>query len=80
MTAEQAMAIFKLPLEATPMAMGAMAAMVPMEVPMAVEIKQEIRKMPGINREAGMKRRPRLTTESTPPMALAAPWKPPASR
>ena len=62
------------------MATGAIAAMVPMEVPMAVEIRQQTMNTPGISREGGMKFRAMLTTDSLPPMEAAAPWKPPAIR
>ena len=65
---------------AMPTAMGPMAAMVPMEVPMAVEMKQLMRNTPGTSRAGGMTLRPRSTTESLPPMTVAADWKPPASR
>lgn len=65
---------------ATPMATGAMAAMVPMLVPMAVEMKQHIRNTPGIRKEGGTNWRQKFTTEVFPPMAAAAPWNPPARR
>jgi hypothetical protein len=52
-------------------AIGATAAMVPMEVPMAVATKAAIINIPGRIRPGGMMERPKLTVESTPPMALA---------
>ena len=72
--------IFKLAVYATPIAIGAIAATVPIEVPMAVEIKQDIKNTPGTKNTLGIKVNPRFTTDSTPPIALAAPWNPPAKR
>ena len=80
MTAAPTMAGFRPAPWATPMATGAMAAMVPMEVPMAVEMKQHIKNTPGTSRDTGMKCRARLMTDALPPMEAAAPWKPPAIR
>jgi len=72
--------IFKLAVYATPIAIGAIAATVPIEVPIAVEIKQDIKNTPGTKNTLGIKVNPRFTTDSTPPIALAAPWNPPAKR
>ena len=72
-TAAPTMAGFSPAPWATPMATGAMAAMVPMEVPMAVEMKQHIKNTPGINSDTGMKCSARLMTDSLPPIEAAAP-------
>ena len=63
-----------------PTAMGAMAAMVPMEVPMDTEIKQLITKSPATATLGGMMDSPRLTVLSTPPAISTALEKPPATR
>ena len=63
-----------------PTAIGATAAMVPIDVPMAVAIKAVIRNKPGSTNDGGIILRPRLTVASTPPIALATLAKPPASR
>ena len=65
---------------ATPSATGATAPMVPMEVPMAVAIKAEMRNSPGNSAQPGMSDRPSATVASTPPVALATLAKAPASR
>ena len=80
MTAAAVMAVDRPAPWATLRATGPMAAMVPMEVPMAVEIRQHIRNTPGMRSLTGMKCRARFTTDSLPPMVAAAPWKPLASR
>ena len=63
---------------AMPTATGVSAATVPTDVPMASEMKQEARKMPGMRREAGRRSRVRLTVASTAPMVLAEAAKAPA--
>jgi len=63
---------------AMPAAMGMMAATVPMEVPVAVPIKAEIRKMPTVRNWGGMRLMPRFTVASLPPMAAATAEKAPA--
>ena len=65
---------------ATPIAIGAIAATVPIDVPIAVEIKHDIRNTPGTRAALGINVSPRLTTDSTPPIDFAAPWNPPAKR
>ena len=65
---------------ATPRATGATAPMVPIEVPMAVAMKAEMRKSPGSRNQPGIRERPRATVASTPPVALATVAKAPASR
>lgn len=47
------------------------AAVVPEDEPVASDMKQAIRNMPTVMCWAGITDRPRLTTESTPPEALA---------
>ena len=64
----------------TPTAMGAMAATVPMLVPIAVEMKAPMRKSPGRIMDGGRRERPKLTVAFTPPMAEATDAKPPARR
>ena len=54
-----------------PAAMGTMAAMVPIEVPVAVPINAEIIKMPAVRYWAGTKLIPRFTVASRPPIAAA---------
>ena len=65
-------------LSATPTAMGTMALMVPMEVPVAVPMNAEITNTPAARKWTGMTLRPRFTVASTPPMALATVEKAPA--
>ena len=65
---------------AKPTAMGAVAAMVPMEVPMAVAIKAEIRNRAGNTHSAGMMVSPSLTVASTLPMLSLTLANAPASR
>ncbi len=65
---------------ATPAAMGPTAAMVPMEVPMAVATKDEMTNSPGSTSRCGTNDSPRFTVDSTPPMSEATEAKPPASR
>ncbi len=57
-----------------------MAAIVPMEVPMAVETKPAMTKRPGTINCTGIKLRPKFTVESTPPDALDTTAKAPAKR
>ena len=52
-----------------PTAIGASAAIVPMEVPMETEIKQLMMKRPATIKCAGISDRPRFTVLSTPPAA-----------
>ena len=80
MTAAAVMAVLRPAPCATLSATGPMAAIVPIEVPMAVEMRQHIRNTPGIKSFTGMKCSARLTTDSLPPIVAAAPWKPLASR
>ena len=49
-------------------------------VPMEVEMKQPMTNRPTTARPPGRRVRPRLTVESTPPAAVAAPVKAPARR
>ena len=63
-----------------PTAIGASAAIVPMEVPMETEIKQLMMKRPATIKCAGISDRPRFTVLSTPPAALTAPENAPAQR
>ena len=65
---------------AMPNATGATAAMVPIEVPIAVAMNAEIRKIPGRIILVGIADRPRFTVASTPPEALATAAKAPANR
>ena len=79
-TAAPTTATFRCAPCATLIAIGAIAAIVPMDVPIDVEIKQHIKNTPGTNSFTGIKCRQRFTTESFPPIAAAAPWNPPAIR
>ena len=63
-----------------PTAIGASAAIVPMEVPIETEIKHPIRNRPATAKCAGINDNPKLTVLSTPPAAVTAPEKPPAQR
>ena len=63
-----------------PTAMGARAAMVPMEVPMDTEIKHPMMKMPATATPDGSTESPRFTVLSTPPAACTAPENAPAAR
>ena len=65
---------------AIPTAMGASAAIVPMEVPIDTEIKQPMMKSPTTATPEGRMERPRFTVESAPPAAVTAPEKAPAAR
>ena len=58
--------------------MGMMAATVPMEVPVAVPMKAEMRKTPAVRNWGGMRLMPRFTVASRPPMAAATAEKAPA--
>ena len=63
---------------AMPRAMGPMAAMVPMDVPVASPRADEITKTPANTNCRGMMDSPKFTAASVPPMASAAPEKAPA--
>ena len=67
------------PLSARPTAIGTIAPMVPMEVPVAVPMKAEIMNMPAVRYCGAMTERPRLTVASRPPMAPATAENAPAS-
>lgn len=67
------------PFWATPTAMGVMAAMVPMEVPQAVLMSMAMTKQPATKNCVGTRERPRFTTASRPPMAVATAEKAPES-
>ena len=58
-----------------PTAIGASAAIVPMEVPIETEIKHPIRNRPATAKCAGINDNPKLTVLSTPPAAVTAPEK-----
>ena len=58
--------------------MGTMAATVPTDVPVAVPMKAEIRKMPTVRYWGEMRLMPRLTVASRPPMAAVTAEKAPA--
>ena len=60
--------------------MGAIAVMVPTEVPIDTEIKQPITNRPVTAIEGGIMESPRFTVLSTPPAALMVPEKAPAAR
>ena len=64
---------------AIPAATGTNATIVPTEVPIANEIKQAARKIPGNNKLSGKIRNVRLTVASTAPIALADAAKAPAN-
>ena len=61
-----------------PAAIGMMAATVPMDVPVAVPMKAEMRKIPAVRYCAGTMLMPRFTVASRPPMAAATAEKAPA--
>ena len=61
-------------------AIGARAAIVPIEVPMEIEIKQPMIKSPTTAILAGRMDNPRETVLSAPPAAVTAPEKAPAHR
>ena len=63
-----------------PAAIGASAAIVPMEVPMDTEIKQPITNNPTTAMDGGSTESPRFTVLSTPPTAVTAPENPPAHK
>jgi len=67
-------------LVATANAIGAIAPIVPIDVPIAVETIEDMIKSPGRINELGIIERPALTTASTPPLALATDEKAPARR
>ena len=61
-------------------AIGPTAAQQPTDVPVAVEIKAEIRNTPAAKYCGGIYVSPKLTVESIPPIALHTTAKPPANR
>ena len=63
-----------------PTAIGAKAAIVPIDVPIDTEIKHPIIKSPTTTIPAGKIERPKLTVLSTPPAAFTAPENAPAQR
>ena len=63
-----------------PIAIGVSAAMVPTEVPIESEMKQEIKNSPATATDGGKIVRLKLTVLSTPPAADTAPEKAPARR
>ena len=63
-----------------PTAIGASAAIVPIDVPIETEIKQPMTKRPATATLDGSTERPKLTVLSTPPAAVTAPENPPAHR
>ena len=63
-----------------PTAIGASAAIVPIEVPIERDIKHPIRKSPTTAMFDGSIESPRFTVLSTPPAAFTAPEKAPARR
>ena len=65
---------------AKPSAIGTSAPMVPMDVPIEVEINTAMTKRPGRIRLGGRMLRPMLTVASTPPIALVTLEKAPASK
>ena len=65
---------------AIPIAIGPIAAIVPIDVPIAVAIKADIAKIPANINCKGQRLNPRLTVASTPPMALAVPANAPDKR
>ena len=67
-------------LSTSPRATGTTAPTVPIDVPVAKERNAEITNTPAVMYCAGITESPRLTVESTPPIALATAEKPPARR
>ena len=63
-----------------PTAIGASAAIVPIDVPMDTEMKQPMINKPTTAILAGRIDKPKLTVLSTPPAAVTAPENPPAHR
>ena len=63
-----------------PIAIGASAAIVPIEVPIEIEMKQPITKRPTTATLAGSIESPKFTVLSTPPAAVTAPENPPAHK
>ena len=70
----------KCPISETDMAIGTRTVMVPQLVPMAMEIRQAIRKRPGMAKDPGIRLSRRPAVESAPPASLAIPLKAPAIR
>ena len=73
-------AIGKFVFSLIPIAIGARAAMVPMEVPIEMDMKQPMMKSPITAMPGGSRERPRLTVLLTPPAAETLPEKAPATR
>ncbi|MPN50846.1 hypothetical protein SDC9_198485 [bioreactor metagenome] len=65
--------------EATATPIGPIAAMVPTDVPIDIDIKHPITNNPVINKLAGIIDKPKFTTESAPPIAFDTPLKAPAN-
>ena len=63
-----------------PAAIGARAAIVPMDVPMETEIKHPITNSPATATWDGRMDSPKFTALSAPPAAVTAPENPPAQR
>ena len=63
---------------ATPTAIGPIAAIVPIEVPIAVAMKADIINNPAKRNFFGTNVSPKFTTDSTPPVALVTPENAPA--
>ena len=70
-TAPRTTIMFRPPFSATPTAMGVMAEMVPMEVPVAVPMKAAMTNRPAARNWTGTRLRPRLTVASRPPISAA---------
>ena len=79
-TAPMQTAIGKFVFWLIPMAIGASAAIVPMEVPIDIEMKHPMTKSPITAMPGGKRERPRLTVLFTPPAAETLPEKAPATR
>ena len=71
-------AIGRFPFWASPTAMGPTVEIVPTEVPVDIEIKQPIKKIPPVINWRGIIDRAKFTTESTPPDSLDTVAKAPA--
>ena len=69
----------RLPFVATPTAIGPTAEIVPTEVPVEIDIKQLIKKIPAVIYCTGISESAKFTTESTPPEALETVAKAPAN-
>ena len=69
----------RLPFVATPTAIGPTAEIVPTEVPVEIEMKQLIKKIPAVTNCTGIRESAKFTTESTPPEDLETVAKAPAN-